>query len=262
MEDVKLVLLDLDGTLLDEKSKVPVEFYDLVIKLREKRVNVGIASGRNKSSLEVVFGDLFNQMACITNNGCANFIDGNMISADYLDPEVCEKLLNKADEDPNISFQLFFPDYILMKEGNPLIEMLNGIGFKAKPCSNLKEHFKDGVVLVSLIDQSKKDHIEEFSHLGGDYKMVTPGLGVIDITPGHVSKAYGADRLAQKLNISVDQIMALGDAGNDLALLEHVGYPVAMKNGMEEVKKKAKYITKYTNIEHGAIRFLEEFFEL
>ena len=114
-EQVKLILLDLDGTLLDENSKVPVEFADLIQKCKAIGVHVGIASGRNRAALELAFGDLFQTMCCITNNGCANYIEGKLSSYHYINLDVCENIYQYSKEN-GISFLLHKPEYILLED--------------------------------------------------------------------------------------------------------------------------------------------------
>ena len=260
--DVKLVLLDLDGTLCDENSQIPSSFFELVPKLRKKGVAVGIASGRNGESIKHACGDLFNQMACVTTNGTVNYIDGEIISTCYLDKDVVKKLLDKSKEVDGCSIQLFYPEVILMDKGNPLTKFMNEAGFAAKECDNLYDHMDDVVLISTIAMDMKTDFAEEFSNLGGPYKLAQSGYGCIDYMPDYCSKAYGARMLANHLKITMDQVMAIGDAGNDIELLQAVGHPVAMKNAMKECKELARYVTEKTNIEHGCIDFLEKFFKV
>ena len=75
-----------------------------------------------------------------------------------------------------------------------------------------------------------------------------------------INKGVSIRKLCVGLGISMDEVMAFGDANNDLRMLEAVGYPVAMINGTDEVKAIAKDITKYTNVEDGVAKYIEEHF--
>ena len=68
--------------------------------------------------------------------------------------------------------------------------------------------------------------------------------------PQGATKASGLKHLAEKLGISPDQIMALGDAANDLEMLQFVGQSVAMGNASDDIKALCKYVT-LTNDEAG-----------
>jgi len=66
----------------------------------------------------------------------------------------------------------------------------------------------------------------------------------------NASKGNALKDLADRLNISADQVMAIGDEGNDLTMIEYAGTGVAMGNGIDEVKQAASFVTK-SNAENG-----------
>ena len=68
--------------------------------------------------------------------------------------------------------------------------------------------------------------------------------------PQGATKASGLKRLVEKLDINRDQIMALGDAANDLEMLQFVGQSVAMGNASDDIKSLSKYVT-LTNDQAG-----------
>ena len=82
----------------------------------------------------------------------------------------------------------------------------------------------------------------------------------VEFTHSDINKGVGIRKLCAGLGIEMDEVMAFGDANNDLRMLEAVGYPVAMLNGTDEVKAIAKDITKYSNVDDGVARYLEEHF--
>jgi hypothetical protein len=71
------------------------------------------------------------------------------------------------------------------------------------------------------------------------------------------SKGNAIKHLAEKMGLTAEQTMAIGDAENDRAMLEAVGNPVVMENGTPELKEIAKYITK-SNEESGVAHALRE----
>ncbi|HDC8080041.1 TPA: HAD-IIB family hydrolase, partial [Staphylococcus aureus] len=67
--------------------------------------------------------------------------------------------------------------------------------------------------------------------------------GNIEITHSDAQKGIALETIAERLGIEMKDVMAIGDNLNDVSMLEKVGYPVAMENGAEEVKKIANYVT-------------------
>lgn len=262
MNDIKLILLDMDGTLCDKDGRVPEEFFSLVPKMREMGIAIGIASGRNMGTIRPLFKELFNEMVCVTTNGTANYIDGKLISIDYMDQKDVRTIIDVAKQLGNCNPQIFFPEIIVMEKGNPLFELFNQMGFISKAVDDIYEYVDDVVLVSTIAYDFKEDVTLHFENVEGGFKYTKSGTGVVDYMPSHTSKAYGAKKLAESLGISMNQIMAIGDAGNDLELLENVGHPVAMANAMDSVKAIAKYITPKPNTENGCIEFIKDFFEV
>ena len=71
-----------------------------------------------------------------------------------------------------------------------------------------------------------------------------------------VNKGVGVEMLAKHMGITLDQVITMGDAGNDLHMIECAGMGVAMGNAFEEVKKAANYITD-TNENDGVAKAIE-----
>ena len=79
----------------------------------------------------------------------------------------------------------------------------------------------------------------------------------LEIMPRGVDKAVGLSHLAVHLGLDRSQIMAMGDGGNDAAMLRYAGLGVAMKNASDEAKAAADQVLAYTNDEDGVARAIE-----
>ncbi len=77
-----------------------------------------------------------------------------------------------------------------------------------------------------------------------------------------VNKATGIKALLELYNIAPEDTMAIGDSNNDLPMMRYIGYPVAMKNGTDQVKEIVKEITAFTNEEDGVRKYLQEYFSI
>ena len=101
-----------------------------------------------------------------------------------------------------------------------------------------------------------------FDRLHPEYTLTSSGYGCIDILRKGISKKAGLLYYLDKMNITSEEVMAIGDEDNDLELLEAVGYPVAMKNANERVKRISKLITKKECDENGCLDFIIKYFDL
>lgn len=88
--------------------------------------------------------------------------------------------------------------------------------------------------------------------------FIFPAAHILEITASGVDKGEALLHLAQHLGVEHHEVMALGDSGNDLAMLQAAGFPVAMGNAAPEVKAMAKHTTT-SNDEHGVAKAIERF---
>ena len=80
-----------------------------------------------------------------------------------------------------------------------------------------------------------------------------------DIVNGDVSKGTALEILCNHLNINVERAMAIGDADNDIDMLEKVGYRVAVANATDKLKEVANYLT-LSNKQNGVETILNELY--
>jgi len=82
---------------------------------------------------------------------------------------------------------------------------------------------------------------------------------IVEYMPRGTNKGTGLAQLIKSLNVSKDEVVAFGDGGNDIELLQNAGWPIAMENARDVLKPYAKYITK-SNVENGVADALEKIF--
>ena len=95
--------------------------------------------------------------------------------------------------------------------------------------------------------------IEEFP----EFIMVSGGMGNVEVTARSASKGDGIVKLGEKLGIVPEEILAFGDSGNDVAMLQAAGTGVAMENAEPEAKEAADFVTR-KNTEEGIVYALEQ----
>lgn len=90
------------------------------------------------------------------------------------------------------------------------------------------------------------------------YTVVRSTPFFLEFLNKEVNKGVGVEMLAKHLGIKREEVMTLGDAGNDIHMIEYAGLGVAMGNAFEEVKEVADYITD-TNENDGVAKAIEKF---
>lgn len=250
---MKLIVCDLDGTLLNEKKEISEKNRDILRKAAANGIDIALASGRSQHSIRKFQKDLGVEVFAVCNNG-ANIYDkvGNLIFSNPMSGEVTKKVIdflrNKKIDYNGFSDKLLFLDD---KEKNPVITVEGG-NFEISELKNLElypEMFKiiakgDNEIIQNLkIDILKEDF--------ASYLDVTiTQTRCVDIVDSNCSKGKGIKFLSEYFNIPLNEIIAFGDSENDISMLEVVGHPVVMENAMDSLKKKFP-IRTLSNIEDG-----------
>ena len=101
--------------------------------------------------------------------------------------------------------------------------------------------------------ESIKNKLEPFD----DLELAISTSGYIEITQKDAQKGKALEHLCRYLGIHMEEVMAIGDNENDHSMLVRAGYPIAMGNANEEIKKIAKYVTA-SNDESGVAKAIYE----
>lgn len=258
----KLIAVDMDGTFLNsEKTYNKKIFQEIYQKLQNQGIRFVVASGNQYFQLKDFFPD-FPDIIYVAENGAIIRDQKKFYNLHVYKPEAV-----KALEDflvtllPEINFlmcgvesayglDILDPDF--MKMSANFYHHLASI----KDFSEID----DQIVKVGLSCPPEKTeyYINLFKEKLSDYCDVTSsGHGDIDLIQSGIHKANGLKELGNDLGISLDEMTAFGDGGNDLEMLTEVGDGVAMANAMPQVLKIANHITN-SNDEDGVLNYIEK----
>lgn len=250
----KMIVVDLDGTLLNQKETISKETEEYLNFLKEKGYSITIATGRiYPSILRTTRGATFANFlisdtgACIYKEKDSTLILQNCITKEnvlrllryYNEDVVCIEVCNQNEfysyDKTNNNVDFIFQNgnavthaAILMKE-NSKVEAL---------ASQLKANFKEVETIVMQDSFKERKWIE--------------------ILPKNCSKENAIKTLIDWLGIKKEEVIAFGDGLNDTGMLAFSGRGVAMKNALESVKKIADDITEEDHNHDGVIAYLKK----
>ncbi len=260
---VKLVVTDMDGTLLNSQGKVSDNFLKLFPGLQQAGVHFVAASGRQFYSIKEKLNTIHEDISIFAENGGMNkFKDiGMMFNA--LDTEIIRKMIpmlrNIEDtfiilcgekgayietDDPDFinMFTEYYPEYHFLDD---LEKIDDEVFFK--------------VALYHYTD-SEKYIYPEVKHLEKDLQVKVSGQHWVDIAHPDANKGNALKTLQDKLGITEEETMAFGDFNNDLEMLSYSYFSYAMENAHPNIKKVARYATR-SNDEEGVEFILEQLIE-
>ena len=272
---VKIVVFDLDGTLYDSHKHIDKDTVYKIIELEQKGIVVGIVTGRFYEELDEVIEKLklreYNGFVASSNGlEIHDFLDGKIKCFTRLSKDEVKELVEEAKKHHMISYVWQNGRYSMFDISfmNGLKKLASAIPFDEHYIKALREtEFEKSISLkVPLYDKVcfaglpilklKKSILKQHP----EYRFYDVGRLGTELCKKDVGKLEAIQFICRKKNTSIDCVMAFGDNGNDVNLLASCGYGVAMRNGSAQAKKAAKYISDYTNNEHGVLRFINSFF--
>lgn len=265
---IRLIALDLDGTLLNNEKKISAATRQTLIQAQEKGVKIVLCSGRPiagiKSYLEFLGLNERGNYAITYNGGLVQKTDsGEVLSEKILTRRDIQNLYTLSQE-LSIPMNFIDRDYVycpLPPEGRPSLygTIMNALPFIGATIDRLPGDLKinkvvyctDQAYLDSAIRKIPEKYYERYSLLKS-----RPIL--LEITNKEVDKGKGLLALGAYLNIRPEEMMTCGDQENDLAMIRLAGVGVAMGNAIPEVKESAQFVTK-TNAEDGVAYAVKRF---
>ena len=246
---IKLILTDIDGTILPRGQKVVSENTRSAIRAAlDAGIHVGVATGRAVSGVLPTFdGDATCVQTALATNGMQVYLDGRLIHEEYLDHDQLERIIEVVRTVPNAGFICFGGPqvnevYLVAGTVEDLAPVFPAYATKAQRVDALPDFpivkanvFVNGDMAATqaLIDLLR----EQVPGIGFNLPM----SGFLNVVPLGYSKATGIDYLCEAMGITPNEVMAFGDGGNDLEMLAHVPNSVAVANAAPEVTAAARY---------------------
>lgn len=245
---IKAIFFDIDGTLIPHgQSVIPESVLKALEQLKKNGVRLFIATGRPPMSITHVTSQ-FEFDGFLTANGQYCFNNKEVIHEKYIEKESLQQLLPYIQE-KEISVLFARLDKCFRTKYETIFE-------KSWPI--LDEDTICDEKIVQLMAEIKPEQDEEFlNHLPG-CKSARWTDAFADIIPIVGGKETGIDKIIEYYGISLDEVMAIGDGGNDMTMLKHVPYSVAMGNANEEVKACASYVTTHI-LDNGIVNAFQHF---
>ena len=254
---IKLVALDLDGTLLDSSKTMPEDFLPWVRK--HNNVKTVIASGRQYYTILRDFPIGQDKLTIIAENGGLVYDNNKMIyinSMDVKDINVCLKELEKI---PNVTPILCGVASAYIPDVSDEIFYMSGIYYDhIKRVTDLNDYIdKDRFLKIALFFSDKKAqaHLNELQNLPENVSAILSGERWIDIAQKDVNKGTALKKILKMFHIDKSEAAAFGDYLNDYEMLQACEESYCMENGHPDLKQIAKYITA-SNDENGVMKVL------
>ncbi|WP_394184330.1 Cof-type HAD-IIB family hydrolase [Metabacillus halosaccharovorans] len=262
----KMIVLDLDDTLLRDDHSISVRTKDALMKAQELGVKVVLASGRPTFGMRHIAQELnldhYGSFILSFNGGkIINCSTEEEMFSSTLSPEAIHKLYEVSVRE-GVFIHTYMGDEIITQDENPYTDIeanLTGLPIKVVP--NFVNAVNEPVVkslMVGPPEQLKEVERKLQTELADEFSIMRSKPYFLEFTEKGVTKGTSLDQLIQACGIKREEVISIGDSYNDLSMIEFAGLGVAMGNAPDDIKEIADLVTE-TNMNDGVAKVVEEF---
>eukprot|EP01100_Stratorugosa_tubuloviscum_P005727 TRINITY_DN2541_c0_g1_i1.p1 TRINITY_DN2541_c0_g1~~TRINITY_DN2541_c0_g1_i1.p1 ORF type:complete len:304 (+),score=114.62 TRINITY_DN2541_c0_g1_i1:86-913(+) len=262
---MKLIAIDLDGTLLNTSKQISQINIDSIRRGVTFGFKIVIASGRPTSSLNYFASVLGVDCYLLSYNGskCFDTLENNrtLIFEENLLEQTINKVIEFSQNNRLVMNFYVEPDTIYVVnwlEKQHLIDgFINVNNAKFTFIDNYEQLLNKTIIKCLLVLDNHNDReemIERISELSKEANVIRTHCKnnqvaqyYVEILPSQVNKAFGLNQLCNYLKINMNEVVAFGDDDNDQEMLREVGLGICMAQGSVVAKSSSKKISQFTN---------------
>ena len=267
MADIKMLVLDIDGTLTNSQKEITLETKKAIHAIQERGHKVMLASGRPTPGMKRYAEELelekYGGYLLSFNGGrIINCRSGEIVYQQMFPAVLIPKIYHFAKRHDcglityygeKILLATRMDDYIALESRinqMKMMEVEDFLGFI---------DFDVNKLLMTAPPDKAEQYEKELNEKYGDIISVYRSEPFfIELMPKGIDKASSIDRMLSTVGMTRENTICCGDGFNDMTMIEYAGVGVAMANAQEKVKEKADYITD-SNDEDGIVKVIDKF---
>ena len=260
--DVRLVVADMDGTLLDESGAVPAGFWGLLSLRGERGITFVPASGRQLATLQRVFERAPQGLSYIAENGTLVVHDDEVVSTTTVSADITREVVDTvrvAAREHDLGLVVCGVRSAYVERHDPaFLAECEKYYARLEVVGDLHA-VEDDVLKLAVYDfEDAERHVDAiFGEVARTHQVVLSGQHWIDIMAPGVHKGHGVRALQSRLGVTSAQTVVLGDYLNDLQMLDTATWSFAMANAHPDLIESAAYLAP-RNTEDGVVRVLTQ----
>ncbi|MGZ0712733.1 Cof-type HAD-IIB family hydrolase (plasmid) [Coraliomargarita sp. W4R53] len=261
--DLRLVAVDMDGTLLGADGKIPDALWSMLVTMRERGIVFAPASGRQYATLRKLFERDAVGMPFIAENGAFVVRDDEAISSAAVGQNAVSSVLDAIDHlseaGGNVGVVLCGEQCAFVERSDePFLKEVRKYYASLEIVDNLRA-VDVTVIKVAVFDfeDAVTSAAQALESIGQTHQVVVSGAHWVDVMASGVNKGIALQALQAELSVTAAQTAAFGDYLNDLELLQAADMSFAMENAHPRIKQVARYQAPH-HTEAGVITVLTE----
>lgn len=255
---IKLVVTDMDGTLLDDGRNLPKDIWNAIDQLHKKGILFAVASGRQYQTLADIFAPVADKMLFMAENGTYIVNNGQPLSMHPLPKKLVDEFIDTARNIPDCHIVLCGTKAGYVESNDPKFLEQAAFYFHHREIVSDLKNVDDEVLKFTVCDfgdpaKNSYKHFEKFLDVS---KPVVSSHIWLDIMTPDANKGTALETMLEKLGISNEETIVFGDYMNDFEMMQFANNSYAMANAHPEILKIAKFVTANDNNNNGVLETL------
>lgn len=242
---IKLIISDMDGTLVTLESQLPSDFGLTLKKMKEKNILFAVASGRPYKALQDIFSQYDENIIYISENGAyCRYLDEILFQETFDKKQIKQFEKYFTGIDSGIIACCGYKCYYVNNTAVQFSNVLKDFRIDYEIVDDF-ENIKDEIFQLTVFFENGIDSITNlpvFNEMGHKYEIVKTHSCWIDIYKKHINKGVGIEKVYRRFNISPDETAAFGDFYNDIPMFKNVSNSYCMQSAPDDVKIYARHI--------------------
>lgn len=246
---IKLVALDVDGTLLDDQHRISEPNRRAILQAAEQGVKIVLCTGRGAMSTQPVMELLGLQGVMITQNGASVMdTDGKILYEDTFTVGQIASLIEYCRE-RGVHYDLSTSERMLLDRMPEKAKKMYEDYFATPEMVEDVLQVTDPLVKFCMFGEKELiDEVEEhWANKQHELRFIRSGDFFVDVIGADVTKGKALGKLAEIWGIDRSEVLAMGNYFNDIEMLRYAGIGIAVANSPEEVKEAADEVTVSNN---------------
>lgn len=259
--DVRLIVVDMDGTLLDGDGAVPDGLWPLLERMHDAGVVFAPASGRQHATLARMFAGAAEGMVLIAENGGYVVRDGEEVSSVTLPvdlvADVVGRMRSLAGDGADLGVVVCGRRTAYVeRHDRAFLDHVDPYYASLTEVADLLDVDDTAVKVAVFSSDDPTDQVEPaLAALRPQHQVVVSGAHWVDVMSAEVDKGVAVRRLQETLGVTPAQTVVFGDYLNDLEMLDEAEHSFAMANAHPAVLERARHRAP-ANTEDGVVRTL------
>ncbi len=256
LSKIKLVAVDMDGTLLNSKKQLPTDFYPVFHRLQAQGIQFAIASGRQYHNLVAEVMPVKEHIIFIAENGSYVVHNDTEILVQPLEQSRAHSLVETARAIKDVYIILCGKKQAYIESSDPVfLEHVNMYYNKYLLVDDLLQVEGDEVLKIALCDfgGSEQNSYPHFKPLENDIQVKVSGALWLDLSDRLANKGRALKAVQELYHIGYNETMVFGDYMNDLEMMQEGYFSYAMANAHPDVKAAARFIAE-SNDNNGVMK--------